>query len=450
MAADGRGDRQARAVTVQGETWTYPQITEETVYLDNAGSAVPCQELLSAAHKHLATNLLINSHTTAAISDAPKVSPSLDTQLRTAILTLLNVSAASHTVVITASATAALQIVAECYAPGDATGSGMFMPVTWNHTSVLGMRGPLAQRGLTFQPVAPDQLEYLEATTTALADEASSPASLFALPAQCNFSGRLFDLDLLQAAREGRLTHAPGTRFHTLLDASALLATGTLDLAACCADFTVFSCYKLFGYPSGLGALVVRNESMSVLANPAYFGGGGIAVYDSRVPLQRPHKTTDPRRFEHGSLPHTALAGALGPVVTFNMDWADGSPVSVTAAAQECRAAGIIMRSGCMCNAGACHDVAGNDPAMVQSLIDAGYRCGSHDDVVLIRLMAVLVLRMGVASGHCGPALASTPTKTMSSVSWRIWTTITCGVVVIKRLFPMRRPRLLKCAWRSC
>ncbi|EDQ88787.1 uncharacterized protein MONBRDRAFT_32607 [Monosiga brevicollis MX1] len=79
---------------------------------------------------------------------------------------------------------------------------------------------------------------------------------------------------------------------------------------------------------------------------------------------------------------------AAGPVVTFNMDWADGSPVSVTAAAQECRAAGIIMRSGCMCNAGACHDVAGNDPAMVQSLIDAGYRCGSHDDVVALEIFA--------------------------------------------------------------
>ena len=38
------------------------------------------------------------------------------------------------------------------------------------------------------------------------------------------------------------------------------------------------SFYKIFGYPTGLGALLVRRSAMPLLAGKLYFGGGTVAV----------------------------------------------------------------------------------------------------------------------------------------------------------------------------
>ena len=38
------------------------------------------------------------------------------------------------------------------------------------------------------------------------------------------------------------------------------------------------SFYKIFGYPTGLGALLVRRAAMPLLAGKLYFGGGTVAV----------------------------------------------------------------------------------------------------------------------------------------------------------------------------
>jgi selenocysteine lyase/cysteine desulfurase len=45
-----------------------------------------------------------------------------------------------------------------------------------------------------------------------------------------------------------------------LLDAAAYLPAHPLDLTAHPADFVVASFYKMFGYPTGLGALVLCTE----------------------------------------------------------------------------------------------------------------------------------------------------------------------------------------------
>jgi len=50
-----------------------------------------------------------------------------------------------------------------------------------------------------------------------------------------------------------------------------------LDLSRFTPDFVVLSFYKLFGYPTGLGALIVRREALSKLQRP-WFAGGTITV----------------------------------------------------------------------------------------------------------------------------------------------------------------------------
>lgn len=46
------------------------------------------------------------------------------------------------------------------------------------------------------------------------------------------------------------------------------------------------SYYKIFGYPTGLGALLVRRTAMPWLQK-SYFGGGTVEVSAAEVPFHR-------------------------------------------------------------------------------------------------------------------------------------------------------------------
>jgi molybdenum cofactor sulfurtransferase len=74
----------------------------------------------------------------------------------------------------------------------------------------------------------------------------------------------------------------PNRRLLWLLDASKLASSSKLNLShsalACPPDFVVVSFYKLFGYPTGLGALLVRRDSAALLRpQKRFFGGGTLA-----------------------------------------------------------------------------------------------------------------------------------------------------------------------------
>ena len=58
-----------------------------------------------------------------------------------------------------------------------------------------------------------------------------------------------------------------------LLDAAAFVPTGQLDLLASQPDFVTVSFYKMFGYPTGVGCLLVRNDALPLLRRPWFAGG---------------------------------------------------------------------------------------------------------------------------------------------------------------------------------
>ena len=58
-----------------------------------------------------------------------------------------------------------------------------------------------------------------------------------------------------------------------LLDAAAFVATNRLDLHAIKPDFVTVSFYKMFGYPTGVGCLLVRNSALARLQRPWFAGG---------------------------------------------------------------------------------------------------------------------------------------------------------------------------------
>jgi selenocysteine lyase/cysteine desulfurase len=93
--------------------------------------------------------------------------------------------------------------------------------------------------------------------------------NLFAYPAQSNFSSVQHPLDWIEKA------HQHG--WDVLLDAAAFVPTNKLDLSRDKPDFVPISFYKMFGYPTGIGALIARKKALAKLHRP-WFAGGTITV----------------------------------------------------------------------------------------------------------------------------------------------------------------------------
>ena len=68
-----------------------------------------------------------------------------------------------------------------------------------------------------------------------------------------------------------------GNKWLVLLDAAAFIPTNRLDLSQVKPDFVSMSFYKVFGFPTGLGALLLRNENLGIL-NKLYWGGGTVSM----------------------------------------------------------------------------------------------------------------------------------------------------------------------------
>lgn len=183
--------------------------------------------------------------------------------------------------IFTSGCTAALKLVAESFPwrpPTESEAGSRFCYLTDSHTSVVGIRGPACGRGAVALPVAPQEVESRARTESQGA--ACQTPHLFSYPAQSNFSGRKYPLGLVRGIQARRLYPACDHRgrWFVLLDAASHVSCSPLDLQECPADFIPISFYKMFGFPTGLGALLVRNDAAGVLKK-TYFGGGTAAAY---------------------------------------------------------------------------------------------------------------------------------------------------------------------------
>jgi len=123
------------------------------------------------------------------------------------------------------------------------------------------------------------------ATGAALATAAAAAASargrptfsLFAFPLEDNFAGVKAPHAWVEAVRA---KSTPGRPWRVLVDAAAYVPTQPLDLSALRPDFVSLSFYKMFGYPTGLGALIVRADAAAEL-EPVFWGGGTVALATS-------------------------------------------------------------------------------------------------------------------------------------------------------------------------
>jgi molybdenum cofactor sulfurtransferase len=241
------------------------------VYLDYTGAGLYAQSQLDEHLALLRGNVFGNPHsfnpTSAAMTE-------LVERARAAVLAFFGASPQEYEAIFTPNATGALRLVGEAYPfrPGD-----RFLLTFDNHNSVNGIREFARARGAetVYVPSVPPDLRVDEQVLPRyLTEVGGEHHNLFAYPAQSNFSGVQHPLDWIDRA------HTAG--WDVLLDAAAFVPTNRLDLSAVHPDFVCLSFYKMFGWPTGVGALIARREALAKLERPWFSGGTIVAAFVQR------------------------------------------------------------------------------------------------------------------------------------------------------------------------
>ena len=353
-------------------------------YLDWTGSALYPESLVADHAAMLRRSVLGNPH-----SDNPAslASSALLAEARCMVRRFFG--AENYEVCFTANATGAIRLVAESFPFGES--APLVLPVD-NHNSVNGIREHAARAGAPVRYVPLDHDLRIDVPEAARA--LSSGEGLFALPAQSNFSGVKHPLALIRMAQ---------ARGHmVLLDAASFVGTSGLDLRVVQPEFMALSFYKMFGYPTGVGALLMRRDAAARLRRPWFAGGaveyvsvasgghapraGAEGFEDGTVNFLSLGGVTAGLRWlatvgvdrvgEHAGELARRLAGALGAlrhrrggamvrlygprewydrgaIVTFNVLDARGAIVPFERVESLAREARVSVRGGCFCNPGA-------------------------------------------------------------------------------------------------
>ncbi len=266
------------------------------VYLDYTGSALYAESHVRT-HLELLTDSVLGNPHSQSVASLRSTEIIEDARRRT--LGFFAADPAEYDVVFTANASGALRLVGEGFA--FAPGSRLVLSAD-NHNSVNGIRELARRRGadVTYAPLD-DELR--------IADEelftGTTAPSLFAFPAQSNFSGVQHPLGLVgDAQRAG---------YAVLVDAAAFVPTNPLRLDVVRPEFIALSFYKMFGYPTGVGALIARRDALAALDRPWFAGG---TVEFASVQHRTHMLKAGAEAFEDGTPNFTALAA-----VPAGLDW---------------------------------------------------------------------------------------------------------------------------------
>jgi len=265
---------------------------QRQVYLDYTGAGLHAESQIRQHAELLNSAVFGNPHSASPTSSGMT---RLVERARQAVLAWFNATG-EYTAVFTQNATGALKHVGESYP--FARGGSLLLTAD-NHNSVNGIREFACAEGasVAYAPLTTPELRIdRERLRELLVRAHPSNKNLFAFPAQSNFSGVKHPLELVEEA------HAAG--WDVLLDAAAYVPTTQLDLRAVKPDFVAVSFYKMFGYPTGVGCLLVRNSMMPSLRRP-WFAGGTVnfATVEGRRHILAPGEAG----FEDGTLNYQAI-----------------------------------------------------------------------------------------------------------------------------------------------
>jgi selenocysteine lyase/cysteine desulfurase len=263
------------------------------VYLDYTGGSLYAESQLQKHFDLLRSGVLGNPH--SANPTSARMTEHVE-RTRRFILSYFNARAEDYILAFTQNASAALKLVGESFpfAPGS-----RFLLTFDNHNSVNGIREFARAKGalVSYAPlVMPDLRLEVAGLETLLEKTTPGHANLFAFPAQSNFSGVKHPLEIVSIARS--------KGWSVLLDAAAFVPTSRLDLTAVQPDFVTLSFYKMFGHPTGVGALLIRRSALANLQRPWFAGG---TVNFASVQGQAHVLSQNEAAFEDGTLNYLSI-----------------------------------------------------------------------------------------------------------------------------------------------
>lgn len=272
----------------------YPRLDRQGhIYLDYTGGGLYSDSQIRRHMEFLLSSVLGNPHSSnpTSIFTTEKVE-----QCRKAVLDFFNASAEEYVVIFTSNASQALKLVGEAYP--FRKGDRLLLSFD-NHNSVLGIREFDRARGAIteYVPIIPPDLRISDDVLLSYLEKGSRDENrLFAYPAQSNFSGVQHPLEWIEKAK--------ALGWDVLLDAAAFVPTNRLDLERWRPDYTAVSFYKIFGYPTGVGALIARRTALEKLHRP-WFAGGTITV--ASVQADQYYLAPGAEGFEDGTPNYTSL-----------------------------------------------------------------------------------------------------------------------------------------------
>ena len=288
------------------------------VYLDYTGGGLYADSQLARHRALLAGAVFGNPHSQNLPSRAMGARVEAT---RAQILEFFRASPEEYEVIFTPNATGALRLVGESYPFGPGS---RFLLTFDNHNSVNGIRQFARARGaaVSYVPLTADLRVSEEALARDLQAAApvrrrrlagrrsgSAARSLFAFPAQSNFSGVQHPL--------AWIARAQAAGYDVLLDAAAFAPASRLDLSRWHPDYVSLSFYKIFGYPTGIGALLARRPALARLRRPWYAGGTITfsSVRAEAAPGGGFYLTPGPAGFEDGTVDYLGI-----PAVGIGLD----------------------------------------------------------------------------------------------------------------------------------
>jgi selenocysteine lyase/cysteine desulfurase len=362
---------------------------QDVAYLDYAAAGLYSASQAEAFAARLRDGVYGNPHSEHGPSRASEADL---LAARRATLAHFDADPDLYEVCFTANTSAAIKLVAESYPFG--AGRGLVLSAD-NHNSVNGIREFARPAGAPAATLPLDAELLLEDPMARLRDFAARHGSgLLAYPVQSNFSGVRHPLDLAADAQQ--------LGFDVLIDAAGCCIAGDISLRRYPVPFLAFSHYKVFGLPTGVGALIVRRDALERLRRPWFAGGtvDFVSVEHDRHQLSKGHAG-----FEDGT-PSFLNAGAIvdgfdflktlpgaelqtrlrrltaefiarasalshrdgaplvciygpptmnarGGTVAFNLLNRNGDPMPYQRVETAARKAGVAIRGGCFCNPGA-------------------------------------------------------------------------------------------------
>jgi len=433
---------------------------ERRVYLDHAGSALYTSRQVDETAEALKRTLLGNPRSGGDLANR---SMQLLDASRRRVLKFFGASSLTHSVIFTGGATSSFSFIGN-YMPW-AENSGALL-VSDCHQSLLSVKDLAASSGAAILVLAPADLQRYFQSGKALCENVDeSSFLLFGFPGECNFTGSKFNLSMSKLAKSGSFAGFSGKQVVCVVDGAKLAATAPVSLDSYPdIDILVVSFYKIFGYPTGLGAAIVRKNSLAetlLRKGKSYFGGGTVDAYavddgfiqrrrdietlceDGGVNLQALYglhagfdqieriggmsvvaeevkKLSSEARRRLVALKHTNgrrlieilsderdgtndlvyASTGAGSVFSMLVRNSEGAPIGHKTVEKYASLEGICLRSGCMCNPGVCHRLLKLSVDDVRAHFKAGHVCGDEKDVINGRAVGAVRISFGYLSTH--------------------------------------------------